>query len=253
MFKQLAPVNKDLHGSKKIKQVHGFNFASQFHIASVMVHEFVRASGFYPIVFLEDQEQDIFRPVALLGLDAGENLYVNPEGKWEASYIPAIIRRYPFALARTDQENQFTVCIDEGSELINEEEGTPLFNEDGTPAEVMENVKRYLGELQQMEVFTQAFCKHMGELNMFTPLNMRVRKEQQVKNIAGCYVVNEERLNNLSNDRFLELRKRRYLAPVFSHLTSLAQIERLVKLKDVRAGLDTWPDKVKDSDSPIQQ
>lgn len=234
MFQQLVPVNKERHASKKVKPVDGFGFASNFHIASVMVHEFVRAAAIYPVVFLEDKEQDEFRPVVLLGLDAGENLFVDGEGKWQASYIPAIIRRYPFALASTGQENQFTVCIDEGSALVNDDEGVPLFTPDGEPAEALENVKRYLGELQQMDAFTKAFCKYLAEHNMFTPLNMRVRQADQVKNIAGCYVINEERLNNLSNERFLEMREKRYLPATYAHLGSLAQIERLLKLKEER-------------------
>ena len=65
------------------------------------MHEFARAAAVYPIVFVEDKTKDAFRPVTLLGLDAGENLFVSESGKWEASYIPAIIRRYPFALANT--------------------------------------------------------------------------------------------------------------------------------------------------------
>lgn len=234
MFKQLVPVNKARHAGKKIKQVDGFGFASQFHIASVMAHEFVRAAAIYPVVFLEDKEKDEFRPVVLMGLDAGENLFVDSNGKWQASYIPAIIRRYPFALAGTGQEGQFTVCIDEGSTLVSDDEGVPLFREDGEPAESLENVKRYLGELQQMDAYTKAFCKYLAENNMFTPLNMRVRQESQVKNITGCYVVNEERLNNLSGERFLEMRERRYLPAVYAHLNSLAQIERLITLKSGR-------------------
>jgi hypothetical protein len=97
-------------------------------------------------------------------------------------------------------------------------------------------VKRYLGELQQMDQFTRSFCKYFAEHNLFTPLNMRVRQGQTAKNISGCYVVNEERLNNLSNDRFLEMREKRYLPAVYAHLVSLAQIERLMTLKEERAG-----------------
>jgi hypothetical protein len=172
-----------------------------------------------------------------MGLDQGENLFVDAAGKWQAAYVPAIIRRYPFALASTGQEGQFTVCIDEGSALVNDSEGVPLFKEDGEPSEAIENVKRYLGELQQMDVFTRAFCKYFAEHNLFTPLNMRVRQGQQQRNISGCYVVNEERLNNLSNERFLEMRERRYLPAVYAHLVSLAQIERLMNLQEERAGL----------------
>lgn len=235
MFQQLVPVNKARHAATKIKQIEGFGFASRFHIASVMVHEFARAAAIYPVVFLEDKAQDEFRPVTLMGLQEGENLFVDAAGKWQASYVPAIIRRYPFALASTGQEGQFTVCIDEGSALVNDSEGVPLFKEDGEPSEAIENVKRYLGELQQMDVFTRAFCKYFAEHNLFTPLNMRVRQGQQQRNISGCYVVNEERLNNLSDERFLEMRERRYLPAVYAHLVSLAQIERLMTLQEERA------------------
>ena len=234
MFKSLVPVNKARHEGKKIKQVEGFGFAADFHIASIMVHEFARAASLYPVVFLEDKEQDSFRPVVLMGMDAGENLFVGADGKWQASYVPAIIRRYPFALASAGEEGKFTVCIDEGSDLISDTEGLPLFNEQGEPAEALENVKRYLGELQQMDAFTNEFCKYMVAHNMLTPLNMRVQQADQVKNINGCYVINEERLNGLSVDGFMELRDKRYLPAVYAHLLSLAQIERLMTLKEDR-------------------
>ena len=234
MFEKLVPVNKERHAHTKIKQIDGFAFDSKFHIASVMTHEFARACSAYPIVFLEDKEKDEFRPVVLLGLNAGENLFVGVDDKWRVAYVPAIIRRYPFALASTEQEGQFTVCIDEASTLVGNEEGVALFSEAGEPSEAIENVKRYLGELQQMDVFTRAFCKYLAENNLFTPLNMRVRQVDQVKNISGCYVINEERLTNLSNDRFLELREKQYLPAVYSHLVSLAQIERLMTLQDER-------------------
>ena len=232
MFKKLVPVNKAAHAETKVKPINSFEFANGFHIASVMVHEFVRAASVYPIVFLEDKDNDEFRPVVLMGLDAGENLFVDAEGKWQASYVPAIIRRYPFALAKAGADDTtYTVCIDEDSEYVTQEDGQPLFNAEGEPTEVIENVKRYLGELQQMEAFTKEFCHYLSENNLFTPLNMRVRQADQIKNITGCYVVNEERLNNLSDSKFLEVKNRRYIAPVYAHLTSLSQIERLSMLK----------------------
>ena len=235
MFQKLVPVNLERHAKTKIKQVEGFSFAGGFHIASVMMHEFARAAAIYPIVFIEDKQLDEFRPVVLLGLDANENLFVGKDGKWQASYVPAIIRRYPFALARTDKEGQFTVCIDEGSALVSTEEGNALFNEQGEPTQVIENVKRYLGELQQMDGISNAFSKFLKEHNMFTPLNMRVRDNDRVKNITGCYVINEERLNNLSEELFKEMREKRYLPAIYAQLISLAQIDRLTMLKDERA------------------
>jgi hypothetical protein len=234
MFQQVVPINKERHANTKIKDISSFDFASKFHIAYLTMHEFARAASIFPIVFLEDKEKDEFRPVALMGLTAGENLFVDTDGKWQASYVPAIIRRYPFALTPSGEDGQYVVCLDEASSLVSETEGAPLFDKDGSPTQIIENVKRYLGELQQMDVLTHNFCKFLAANNMFTPLNMRVRENDKVKNVSGCYVVNEERLNNLSDDRFLEIKSLSYLAPLYAHLISLAQTERLVTLQDKR-------------------
>ncbi len=235
MFQKVVPVNKDRHAKKKVKDISSFAFASKFHIAYVTMQEFARAASIFPIVFLEDKEKDEFRPVVLLGINAGENLFVDPAGKWQASYVPAIIRRYPFALTPSGKDGQYVVCIDEESPLVSDTEGSPLFDDNGEPTQVIDNVKLYLAELQQMDALTSDFSKFLSEHNMFTPLNMRVRDNDKVKNISGCYVINEERLNNLSDDRFLEIKNKRFLPAIYAHLISLAQTERLVKLQDEKS------------------
>ena len=75
-------------------------------------------------------------------------------------------------------------------------EGSALF-ENGEPTEIVNNVKRYLSELQQMDALTKEFVKFAKANNLLTPLNMRVRENDRVKNIAGCYVINEERLKGV--------------------------------------------------------
>ena len=235
MFEQVVPVNKDRHGNKKVKINGDFRFANKFHIAYLTAHEFVRAAATYPLVFLEDKGEDAFRPVALLGLDAGENLFVNAQGGWDASYIPAIVRRYPFALSKSADADRYLVCIDEASDLVSDTEGAPMFDEQGEPTQVIENVKRYLSELQQMDQMTKEFTQYLAHNNLLTPLNMRVNAADQVRNITGCYVINEERLNNFSDAKFLEIREKRYLPAIYAHLISLPQIERLVSLKKASA------------------
>lgn len=238
MFKKLVPVTKDAHKTFKIKSVTDFGFAAGVHLASLMAHEFVRAASVYPIVFIED-ESDGFRPVALMGLVPEQNLFVDDAGEWSASYIPAIIRRYPFALAKVGDGDQYTVCLDEESDLFSQKgDGKPLFDKEGNPSEVIENVKKYLTELQQMELFTSDFCKFLKEQNMFTPMNMRVVDNEQLKNITGCYVLNEERLNNLSDQSFLDMKQKNFLPVIYAHLVSLSQVERLSMLKSGKLNKD---------------
>jgi hypothetical protein len=235
MFEQVVPVNKERHANKKVRMSSDFKFASKFHVAYVTLHEFARAASIYPVVFLEDKANDEFRPVVLMGLDAGENLFVDANGQWSASYIPAIIRRYPFALSKAQEEDRFIVCVDEASELLSDTEGAALFDEQGNPTQVIENVKRYLGELQQMDQMTHEFSQFLVHNNLLTPLNMRVNAANQVRNITGCYVINEERLNNFTDAKFLEVRQKSYLPAIYAHLISLSQIERLATLKQPEA------------------
>jgi hypothetical protein len=194
----------------------------------VTVDEFVMAQRHYPIVFSDGPEGV---PLALVGLREGENLFVDEQGQWSGSYIPAIIRRYPFALVKATDADQYIVCVDEASALLNDTEGAALFDESGQPTQVIENVKRYLGELQQMDQITGEFSSFLVQNNLLTPLNMRVNTANQVRNITGCYVINEERLNNFSDAKFLEVRQKGYLPAIYSHLISLSQIERLASLK----------------------
>uniref|UniRef100_Q3ASY9 SapC-related protein n=1 Tax=Chlorobium chlorochromatii (strain CaD3) TaxID=340177 RepID=Q3ASY9_CHLCH len=232
MYKKIVPLQTALHSNLKLKADNTFAFASGIHVAAIMANEFYRAASTYPIVFIEDAGKDGFMPVVLLGLTENENLFVNAEGRWEATYVPAILRRYPFALAKTGEEGQYTVCIDEESGFFTEEEGQALFNEDGQPGEVLEKVKTYLAQLQQMEQLTRQFCEVLKEHNLLAPLNMRVQKDNAVQNITGAYAVNDERLSHLSDETFLELRKKNFLPLIYSHLVSVTQIERLVQLRD---------------------
>ena len=236
MFKQLTPLSADQHKTSKVKPIDDFAFAKDFHIASVVVHEVPRAAAVYPVVFIDGQDNE-FRPVALLGLEPGKNLFVGQDGKWQASYVPAIIRRYPFALAQSNTEGQFTVCIDEQSALISDNEGNPLFNDAGEPTEIIENVKKYLGELQQMEVTTSNFCQFLKSNNLLSPLNMKLKVGDEVKAITGCYAINVERLNGLNDELFLTLRKNGYMPAVYAQLSSLSQLERLTMLSQGETGM----------------
>lgn len=231
MFKNMVPVTKAKHGKIKVKASNSFEFARELHVAYITSQEFVRAATTYPIVFIEDGSNSSgFRPVVLMGLQAGKNLFVGEDGTWQASYVPAIVRRYPFALTKASDSDDYLVCIDEGSDLVNKKDGAALFDSKGEPTEVVENVKRYLSELQQLDQLTNQFCDAMAGQNLFTPLNMRVGDGAALRNITGCYIVNEQRLNGLSGERFAELRERGYLAQIYAHLISLGQMERLVKM-----------------------
>ena len=51
------------------------------------------------------------------------------------------------------------------------------------------------------------------------------------RNINGLYLIDEQKLNQLSDEAFLELKKRGILGPIFGHLGSLNQVNRLARME----------------------
>lgn len=231
MYKKIVAFNSAHHANKKIIPVNHFKFAKNVHIASLMINEFNRAAGIYPIVFLQG-DTGSYSIFALLGLKQEENLFVNEEGRWKASYIPAVIRRYPFMLGKDENSDNLMIGIDEESEFISETEGQPLVDENGKPTQIVENVKNYLSEIHRFSEISNRFCQDLAERELLTPLNMQIKNAGgQTMNIGGCHGVNEKKFNELSDDDFLELRKKGMLPLIYAHLISLSQLDRLVRIQ----------------------
>jgi len=231
MFRELVALNSHRHAALRVRPQAGFEFARGVHLSVLMQAEFVRAAATYPIVFVEDREADGFRPMALLGLREGENVFVDTDGSWLASYIPAVLRAYPFALVRAqnagEETGRFAVCIDAASDLVSITEGAPLFDRQGVPTEALEQAKLWLQQIHDMEQRTDAFCRALAARNLFTPFAVRARRGDEALEVNGCYVINEERLDGLPDARLLELRREGWLSSIYAHLVSLQQLERL--------------------------
>ena len=135
-----------------------------------------------------------------------------------------------FAIAAADQQReQFVVMIDEDSSLLSESEGEPLFGEDGEKTEYMESRVEGLVQAAQQREQTIQITKLLQEKDMLTThqVQLQHRPDGQRYSIEGIYTVNEEKLNELSDEDFLELRKLGLIPLIYAHLTSLQQLRRI--------------------------
>src|ERR1044072_1363142 len=77
-------------------------------------------------VFAGTKEQ--FMPAVILGVRENENLYLSQDAKWDAKYIPAFVRRYPFVFSDSPDKQRLVLCIDEAFSGFNREgRGQKLF------------------------------------------------------------------------------------------------------------------------------
>lgn len=230
-YKKIVPLSKEKHKGLYIEPTDSYAFAKQSNSLYIAAVEFARAAVEYPIVFGTDGEGNIF-PVVLLGLKKNQNLFVDKKGKWEADYIPAYTRRYPFILAAVnkDGEDQYTVCIDEGYGGFNTaKEGEPLFDEKGNQSPKLEQAVEFLKDYQNQIRLTSEFCSNLAELGILEPVQANVEMKSGDKfAIGGFQCVSREKLNALAPDKLQTLVKSGQMELIYAHLLSLNNIQSLM-------------------------
>ena len=226
-YQKPVPLNKNEHKNKKIKSDgQSFTFAAKTNSVILAGVEFSEAAKEYPIVFAEAGEAVI--PVAMLGLRNEENLYVDDTGKWDARYIPAFVRRYPFVLAQAGETDQRVVCIDETFEGFNDDEGEPLFDGE-EPSPLLKQALDFLTEYQNQYLRTEAFVTRLRENDLLMALNAKIdMKDGQQFAMTGLLAVDERKLLELPDDKALELFRSGELSWIYCHLMSLGSMGKMV-------------------------
>ncbi len=227
MSLQIAPLQKEKHAQTKINISSPFGFAQDQHILPVVVQEFVRVGAEMPIVFIKDPATERFDVVAMLGLKTGENLMIT-EGKWQGFYVPKVLWNHPLILADDPgQEGQFLVALVESSPMVNTETGHSLFNEDGSESDFLKSRIDSMREFYMQSQTTRVFNKALADMDLLVPQTLTIKLEGKPREITGIYIVDEKKLNSLSDEQLLDLIKRGLMPAIYAHLMSLQQVQRL--------------------------
>jgi len=166
--------------------------------------------------------------VAMLGLRNRENLFVEEDGRWMANYIPAFVRRYPFVLAQLGGDS-LGVCVDEAYAGLSEQEGEPLFDEQGRNSPVLGNALEFLQRFQQEFARTEAFCQRLEQAGLLREMNAKADlADGRSFTVNGLLVVDEPKLMALPDATALSLFRKGELHLVSMHLASLSNMQRLV-------------------------
>lgn len=62
-------------------------------------------------------------------------------------------------------------------------------------------------------------------------LTYKLPEDEQAKHVEGFYVIDQKKLNELSDEDFIKLRKLNVLEAIYAHLASLNKSDRLMELK----------------------
>lgn len=214
------------HRDLRVETARGEAYGDALMSALTFPAEFRNVQAHYPIVFQKDA-QGSFHPVALFGLHAGQNLFLDG-ARWDAYYVPLAVERQPFLIGHADGEPVIHVDLDHPR--VRAGSGEPVFREHGGTTEYLERINSILlalhEGLQATPAFVEALLAH-GLLESFV-LDVSLDASRQQR-LAGYYTINEERLRVLDAAALGALAAAGHLEPIYMAMASLSGFRDLIE------------------------
>ena len=225
IYESAVPVSASRHGTSSLEPTSGYGFSAGINAVPLMAVEIVRAATEYAIVFTA--AGDDVMPAAVLGVQGDQNLFLSPDAKWQAKYVPAFIRRYPFVFSTDADAARLTLCIDESYPGLNRDgRGERLFTDDAKPSAYTEQVLKFLQEFQASFQRTRAFGKRIKELGLLEPMQAQVVTPKGAKHtLTGFLAVSREKLRALDAESLATLAKTDELELLYLHLYSMRNFD----------------------------
>lgn len=236
IYENAFPVSARRHAQWSVEPSGDYAFSAKVNSVPLMAVEFPPAASEYAIVFAGN-DQGIM-PVVILGMRGNQNVYLNSAGNWDAKYIPAFIRRYPFIFSTDEQGKTLTLCIDEGYKGCNQDDrGQRLFDEAGKATPYVDNVLKFLQNYQAQFQRTQAFCQKLKDLDLFESMQASIHLPGGEKlALTGFMAVDRKKLKALSGDKLSELVQTDELELIYLHLESIRNFAGMRERLTVIAG-----------------
>lgn len=222
IYETAVPLNPARHGDACLDAAAAnYAFSAGVNAVPLMAVELLRAAGEYAVVFTP--AGDDMLPAAVLGVRGQQNLYLSADAQWQAKYIPAFIRRYPFVFSASADGKTLTLCIDETHPGVNRDgRGQRLFGDDRKPSAYTAGVLKFLQEYQAQFERTRQFGRRLKDLGLLAPMQAEVTTPggEKIK-FGGFFTVSREKLRALDADTLAALARSDELELVYLHLFSM--------------------------------
>lgn len=215
------------------------SFTQELNAIPVSYTEFNVAHRDFPLVFSSGDEGRSFAPVAVLGLEAKENLFVQGEGWASGVYVPAYVRRYPFCMARVTLDNieqaERLICVEK--EHIVETGGVMMFDDKQEPLPRWKEIEKLLEEYEADLERTKEMCGILADYGLLEPFTMQATLNAGGSmHLTGMFRVDEKKLEFLNASQHKNLIKKGVMSKIYIHLLSLDNFGRLLDRKAQRKG-----------------
>ena len=220
------------------------SFTQELNAIPVSYTEFNVAYRDFPLVFSSGDEGRSFAPVAVLGLEAKENLFVLNDGWTPGVYVPAYVRRYPFCMARVTLDNieqaERLICVEK--DHLAESGGIEMFDDKQQPLPRWKEVEKLLEEYEADLERTKEMCGILADYGLLEPFTMQATMNAGGSmHLTGMFRVDEKKIEFLNASQHKNLIKKGVMSKIYIHLLSLDNFGRLLDRKAQRGAAAAAP------------
>lgn len=234
MFESPEPLTAEKHAGLRLNRQRDYGFARQEKAVPIALSEAPPAAGDMPLVFSGGEVPNL---LAVLSLDENPSPFVDAQGHWRGRYIPAMLRRYPLAMASGQQEGQAVVIIDPDAPELQDPQGEPLFGEDGQRSAILEERIQLLQAIHREREKDAVMIRSIVDSGVLTPQEVTVGEGESRQTLAqGFQVVTREKLNALDDATLADWARRGLLRAIEAHLESLRHLQTLAQAALSTAG-----------------
>jgi hypothetical protein len=241
LHKEPVALDTVLHRDMRLKnELNAIPRLAPFTSFVVSVSEFADAAMSFPILFVRSAQdalgKDTVTPVAVFGMQPGENLFVTPDQKWDAPYVPAMLRAYPFTMARIEGSDRWAMVFDNTWEGMSRTEGIPLFNDKGEATDLLNNVHKFVQDLETDLERTRQFCAALLEMKLLKPMRFDATLANgEALSVDGFMTADEEAISKLPDAQIAQMYRNGMLSLLGIHSASLNNMRRLLDRRILQA------------------
>lgn len=221
MFNAVEPLDRERHRQLTLTPTGSYGFAAGLMSSPVGLSEVGEVARWYPIVFPPEGLEPM--PQALFTVSGRGNAFLTAEAGWDAPYIPAHIRRYPFILGTGDEA---PVLIETAAPHFQGDAGIPLFTAEGEVGEELKRIVSLLQLIDQDSRRTLALAQTISAAGLLVTREVEMQRPGQAPlRLRGLRVVDEEKFKAVPGETLAAWRDSAALALVYAHLFSLPLIK----------------------------
>jgi hypothetical protein len=233
-----AILSADDHRDLRVITDHSASLGDAVMSCFTIPAEFRRLQNEFVILFRRDARSRTFSALALLGFEAGENLYLDGT-EWLAGYKPLALTIAPFLVGRAEQDDgDAQVHIDLDHPRISKSGGgVRIFDDHGEASPFFEQTVRQLGALDEGHRASSEFFAALERHDLLEPFALDVELRNGARHrMVGYHIINEDRLASLEGGALAELNASGHLLPIYMALASLENLTRLIESKNRQVG-----------------